>query len=250
MEPDRTAHVIWNDGSGVRYAVSQDGGASWNLLSRIHEQGGSSHLAIGPHGEIAVRITPSSASGSKFIPGVDLIAVSRDGGKTWQKHPGQASAIGVLTKTRERRAGRSRSPGMKTVLSTLFGAQKGLWLARSPDQSKTWTSWHIVDRDEVSYFPYLTARGHGELAATWFSGKDDNLQAHVATIRFGDRKAPPQVVEAQPFQTDTWWQNHRSTGGEYVPIIFLRAGGYDVVTTIQNFPEKRLRFEWWKFAER
>ena len=48
VTPDGTAHVIWNDGSGVGYAVSQDGGVSWNLRPRIHEQGGSSHLAIGP----------------------------------------------------------------------------------------------------------------------------------------------------------------------------------------------------------
>jgi hypothetical protein len=58
VAPDGTAHVIWNDGGGVRYAVGQDSGASWNLRPRINEQGGSSHLAIGPHGEIAVRITP------------------------------------------------------------------------------------------------------------------------------------------------------------------------------------------------
>ena len=76
--PDGTAHVIWNDGNGVRYEVSQDRGASWNERPRINAQGGSSHLAIGPHGEIAVRIIPPSASGNKFTPGVDLIAVSRN----------------------------------------------------------------------------------------------------------------------------------------------------------------------------
>ena len=81
VAPDRTAHVIWNDGSGVRYAISQDSGSSWNLRPRINDQGGSSHLAIGPHGEIAVRIAPLSASGGKFNAGVDLIAVSRDGGE-------------------------------------------------------------------------------------------------------------------------------------------------------------------------
>lgn len=88
---DGTAHVIWNDGKGVCHAVSRDGGNSWNALPRVHDQGGSSHLAIGPHGEVAVRITPSSASGNTFTPGVDLIAVSRDAGKTWRKYaaPGQ-----------------------------------------------------------------------------------------------------------------------------------------------------------------
>lgn len=193
--------MIWNDGSGVRYAVSQDSGASWNLRPRINEQGGSSHLAIGPHGEIAVRITPWSASGKKFNAGVDLIAVSRDGGKTWQAHP----AAGERDWSPDFDKGTPRwveplAWDADGALYSLWGSAKGLWLARSPDHGETWTSWHIVERDELSFFPYLIARGHGELAATWSSGKGDSLQAHVATIHVGDGKTPPQVTESQPFQ--------------------------------------------------
>ena len=256
VAPDRTVHVIWNDGSGVRYAVSQDDGASWNLRPRIHEQGGSSHLAIGPHGEIAVRVTPSSASGNKFTPGVDLIAVSRDGGKTWQKH----SAPGERDWSPDFKKGTPRwvepiAWDASGTLYYLWGTTKGLWLAQSLDQGETWKNWHIVERDEITYFPYLIARGRGELAASWSSGDGDTLMAHVATIHVGDGKAPPQVIESQPFQTDTWQDHptepvHRTTGGEYIPIIFLRAGGLGVVTTIQNDREKRLGFRWWKFVER
>jgi hypothetical protein len=67
VAPDGTAHVIWNDGSGVSHAVSQDGGVTWTERAKIHPQGGSSHLAVGPNGEIAVRVTPMSASGR--LPG-------------------------------------------------------------------------------------------------------------------------------------------------------------------------------------
>lgn len=258
VAPDGTAHVIWNDGSGIRYEVSQDKGASWKERPRINEQGGSSHLAIGPHGELAVRVIPPSASYNKFTPGVDLIAVSRDGGKTWQKHP----APGERDWNADSDKGTPRwvepiAWDEDGVLYYLWGSQKGLWLARSPDQGETWTTWHIVERDEVSYYPYLIARSHGELAATWSSGKDDTLQAHVATIHVGDGKAPPQVIESQPFQTDTWSHQahpgdpvHRDTAGEYIPVIFLRAGVLGVVTAIQNGPEKRLGFKWWKFVER
>ncbi len=62
VAPDGVAHAIWNDGSGVAYAVSRDRGLTWTEQPRIHDQGGSSHLAIGPAGEIAVRISPVSAS--------------------------------------------------------------------------------------------------------------------------------------------------------------------------------------------
>jgi len=260
VAPDRTAHVIWSEESGVRYAVSQDGGASWNLGSRIHEQGGSSHLAIGPHGEIGVRIIPASAGGSKFTPGVDLIVVSSDGGKTWQKHP----APGERDWSPDENKGTPRwveplAWDEDGALYSLWGSQKGLWLARSTDQTKTWTSWHIVDRDEVSYYPYLTARGHGELAATWFSGLRDEIRAHVAKIKVTDAETPPKVNEAQPFQAETWSYippGHEKdpvvhdTGGEYVPVTFLRDGSLGVVTPIQNQREKRFGFTWWKFAER
>ena len=43
---DETAHVIWNDGSGVNYATSPDRGVTWSHRPRIHGQGGSSHIAV------------------------------------------------------------------------------------------------------------------------------------------------------------------------------------------------------------
>ena len=85
VAPDGTAHVIWNDGAGVCHAVSRDGGLTWTERDRIHPQGGSSHLAVGPSGEVAVRVIPTSAAGMKIDEGIDLIAVSIDGGMTWQK---------------------------------------------------------------------------------------------------------------------------------------------------------------------
>ena len=255
--PDGAAHVIWNDGSGVRYAVSGDRGASWTERPRISEQGGSSHLAVGPHGELAVRVTPLSASGNIFTPGVDLIAVSRDGGKTWQKHRAPGTRDWSIDDDKETlRWVEPIAWDAGGSLYYLWGSQKGVWVARSLDLGETWTSWHIVERDELSYFPYLTARGPGELAATWTSGEDDDLRVHVATIRFRNEQAPPQVIEAQPFQTDIWSRPkhsgdppHRSTGGEYVPVTFLQTGNLGVVTTIQNLGEKRLGFKWWRFME-
>ena len=260
VTPDGTAHVIWNDGNGVRHAVSNDRGRSWKEYSRIHEQGGSSHLAVGPHGELAARVTPASASGNKFTPGVDLMAVSQDGGKTWQKHPapGQRDWDPDLDKGTPRWV-EPVAWDSKGALYYLWGTSKGLWLARSLDQGANWTNWHIIDKDELSYYPYLTARGDGELAATWSTGEGDALLAHVARINIGDGKALPQVVEAQPFQTETWSRAfelrpgespHRVTAGEYIPVIFLRAGGLGVVTTIQNPPQSRVGFRWWKFTRR
>ena len=40
VAPDGAAHVIWNDGAGVRHAVSRDGGRTWSAPARIHPAGG------------------------------------------------------------------------------------------------------------------------------------------------------------------------------------------------------------------
>jgi hypothetical protein len=231
-----------------------------------------------------VRVGISSRTGR-----VDLIAVSRDGGKTWQKHPAPGerdwNPDGDMATPRwvEQDEAKGTPRWVEPVawdadgaLYYLWGSQRGLWLARSPDQGETWTTWHIVERDEVSYYHYLAARGPRELAATWFSGKGDFLRAHVATIHVNDGKTPLRVIESRPFQIDAWARQRpgdpvsRDTAGEYIPVIFLRAGGLGIVTPIQSTvgieeflarqsagittsqskPEFRFGFSWWKFVER
>jgi hypothetical protein len=260
VAPDGVAHVIWNDGNGVRHAVSRDRGQNWSIEQRIHDQGGSSHLAVGPHGEVAVRIGPASASGNKFTAGVDLIAVSTDLGKSWVKRtaPGKRDWSDKEDEGTPRWVEPLAWDG-DGALYYFWGGPSGMWLARSADRGATWTQWPVVEGNEVCYFPYIVARGHGELAATWHSGLRDNIRAHVARIKVTDAKTAPEVIEAQSFQAEIWswiFPGHEKdpvvhgTGGEYVPVIFLRDGSLGVVTPIQNQRENRLGFSWWRLAER
>lgn len=259
VAPDGVAHVIWNDGNGVRHALSRDRGQNWSIEQRIDDQGGSSHLAVGPHGEVAVRIGPASASGNKFTGGVDLIAVSTDDGKSWVKRtaPGERdwSDKGEGTP----RWVEPLAWDGDGALYYFWGGPTGMWLARSGDRGATWTQWPVVQGKEVCYYPYIVARGHGELAATWHSGLGNDIRAHVARVNVTDAKTLPEVTEAESFQAEIWSYispGHekdpavRDTGGEYVPVTFLRDGSLGVVTTIQNQREKRLGFTWWRFAGR
>jgi hypothetical protein len=257
VAPDGTAHVIWNDGAGVCHAVSTDGGLTWTELDRIHPKGGSSHLAVGPNGEVAVRVTPTSASGDKYDEGIDLIAVSADGGTTWRKEPAPGD--------REWTPG-GYFPIMRWVEPLAWDARgalysfwtnlKGIWLARSVDQGASWTTWHLAESPEVAYFPYIVARGNGELAATWFSGWMASWKAHVARIEVGEEGAAPRFVEA-PFKPDSWRQNQKwpedpqtpDTAGEYLATAFLRRGGLVVVSPVKNGHEKRFGFSLWKVEE-
>jgi hypothetical protein len=258
VAPDGTAHVIWNDGHGVCHAVSQDGGLTWSEQARIHPQGGSSHLAVGPNGEVAVRVTPTSAAGMKYDEGVDLIAVSTDEGMTWRK----VAAPGY----REWNPDDFPVPRWVEPLAWDDGGAlysfwtnlKGIWLARSVDQGATWTTWRLRECPEVAYYPYLAARGRGELAATWFSGWTGTWQAHVAHIDVGEGGAPPRMVESRPFKPDSWQQNRiwpedpqtPDTAGEYLAVSFLRTGSLVVVSPIQNKRENRFGFSLWKTEER
>jgi hypothetical protein len=253
VAPDGTAHVVWNDGEGVSHAVSTDDGNTWTERSRIHAQGGSSHLAIGPKGEVAVRITPHSASGFKDHPDADFIAVSVDAGKTWQRHraPGQRTWTPMM---QLKNGGLPR--WVEPVAWDAAGALYSLWtdpagirLARSTDRGTTWQQWLIGEtKGATAFFPYLIANEAGQLAATWFTAQlpgNVNLRTHVARISIkGD--AQPQVAAAPPFRFDAVnGSGNPETAGEYVPVTFLRDGTLGIVTAIQNVKANRLGFSWW-----
>jgi len=253
VAPDGTAHVIWSEGSGVYYTRSRDMGATWSPAEKIHPDGGSSHLAVGPKGELAVRIIPLSAGGSKFTEGADSLLVSTDAGTTWQKRPlpGQriwAPADGTIPRWVE-----PLTWDAKGDLYLLWTQVTGVWLARSTDQGVSWTSWRVVEAegDTLSYYPYLTARGAAELAATWFSGAGKNLTWQVCKIQVGDRL---QITKSKQLSSDSWdaipdGAPVRSTAGEYLPVMFLRDGDIAVASPIQNEEMKRFGFSFWRFNE-
>jgi hypothetical protein len=252
--PDGTAHVIWNDGEGVCYAVSTDAGKTWTERPRIHPQGGSSHLAVGPKGEVAVRITPHSASGFKDHPDVELIAVSVDSGKTWQKHraPGQRkwTPMMELKGSALPRWVEPMAWDGDGALYYLWTDEAGVQLARSSDRGATFQQWLAVAvKGANAFFPYLIARRPGELAATWFSAKpgdDTSLRAQVARITAPGGTSMPQVAVSPPFAFDAVNASGvPQTGGEYIPVAFLRDGRLVLVTPIQNLKAKRLGFSLW-----
>lgn len=256
VAPDGTAHLIWNDGSGVNHAVSRDRGVSWPRSARIHNQGCSSHLATGPNGEVAVRITPLSASANKYDEGVDLIAVSSDGGATWQKHPAPGA--------REWTSMANFEPGMisrwveplawdvQGYLYSLWTDHTGVWLARSTDRAATWEQWRLAETTDLAHYPYLIARGRGELAATWFTGAAETLHWRVVQIDIRDGR--PRIRESLPLRSDSWEPPDRpgdppirDTAGEYLGLTFLRDGGLAVVSPIQDPMKWRFGFSWWRF---
>ena len=269
VAPDGTAHVIWNDGNGVSHATSRDRGQTWVEQSRVHPRGGSSHLAIGPSGEIAVRITPLSASANQFDPGLELIAVSTDGGMSWSKHPSPATPVWDPTFEWVRtNPGQDRDESKGPILIPrwveplawdgagslyhLWSEGQDMWLARSTDQGETWQRWTVAHDDGGLYYPYLVARAAGELAASWFSGRGETLTANVARIDLTS-ETEPTVRILESFQPDTWrtrgdGPQTRYTCGEYSPVIYLADGGLGVSTTISDAETQRFGFSWRRFA--
>ena len=261
VAPDGTAHAVWNDGKGVSHVVSTDRGQTWSEPRRIHGEGGSSHLAVGPHGELAVRITPFSKSGFVFNPAIDLIAVSEDRGDTWRKSPAPSQLKWVNWEEVDKDPNsieRWVEPLAWDTAGNLYHLwtdTSGVHLARSADRGRTWRSSRIVSTGPRPHYPYLTARGNGELAATWYTGTDSDLRAHIAQITVRDDSS--LVVMSEPFLVDAWKRQqpgdttrHRDTAGEYFQVVFLKSGELGAATAVQDIPAKRTGFTWWKFTSR
>jgi hypothetical protein len=269
VAPDGTAHVIWNDGQGVQHVASRDGGKTWSRPARIYDHAGSSHLAVGPHGELAVRLIPWSASHNFLKPSADLIAVSTDAGAHWKtwRAPGErqwgtwaaAAAHAIRSDGVEEFAGKDTAilrccsaydiPRWIEPLAwdgegrlySLWTDRTGVWLARSMSGGATWTSWRIVDCGAPCFFPYLIGRRDGELAATWHVGnainvagtvaKGEPLRWQAAVIKVGHGTSAPRVVKSQLIELETfnWGDGTHSSGVDRQP-----AGEYLPVTFLRQ----------------
>jgi len=253
VTPDGNAHVIWNDGHGVNHAVSHDRGSSWTRMGRVSDRGGSSHLAIGPKGEIAVRVGPGSASGNGCDKDADFVVVSVDGGATWHPHaaPGNPRPSGCLAENPP--IPRWVDPvawDSAGALYTLWTTETGVWLARSENQGATWATLRVAAAaPDTAFFPYLTARSPGILAATWFTFAGDSLHWRVARIDMRSGARSPRIAASAAMALESWAGNPPRTdpGGEYLPVALLADGSVAVVTPIQHEAVHRLGFAWWRF---
>lgn len=254
---DGTAHAIWNDTRGVLDTVSRDDGVTWSTPQTLYASGGSSSLAVGPHGEVAVRIIPAHAGGYQFTAGADCILVSTDGGRSWKKHtpPGDedwapTDVVGTIPRWVEPLAWDA-----KGALYALWTNVQGVWVAQSMDAGATWKKWRVADSDGLSYYPYLVAQGRGDLAATWFSGAGDALEWHAARIHIESHQSGPRIAEWSSPVTGSWTTSSETggpvpyTAGEYLPVALLRNGDLAVVSPIQNPKTKRLGFTYWEFRK-
>ncbi len=252
IAPDGTAHVIWNDGRGVHHRISRDRGVSWLTMPRISERGGSSHLAIGPGGQIAVRVAPISASGNRNDPGVDSLRVSTDGGTTWrsQAAPGHPVWSGTSLD-------RWVEPLAWTTDGHLFAAWtegSDVLIGRSTDLGATWQSWPLARGTSKAFYPFLTISATNTLAVTWHAGAADALRWHVAMLDAPTGTALGAVRVSGPMPLDAWtWPADkpdvapvRSSAGEYLAALFLQDGGLAVVTPVQSKAQDG--FSWWRFV--
>jgi len=250
VSPDNVAHAIWNDGKGVRHFVSTDSGKAWQEKARIHDQGGSSHLAVGADNRVAVRIGSVSASGQVFHEGVDLIAVSTDGGQSWQHHAPPGEVEWVLPG--EEGMFRWVDPlawGPDGSLYHLWSEGETVWLGWSRDFGASWDK-RVISREEgIAFYPYMTSNDAGDLAATWFVSQDQALSARVAAIH--PQGAELRIHIAEPFTplswVDTTDMRQQDTAGEYIPAIWLQNGDIGVASPIQDAHEGRYGFSWWIF---
>jgi hypothetical protein len=186
---------------------------------------------------------------------VDLVAISTDGGATWQKRsvPGHRDWVPGGTDGASPRWVEPVAWDSSGALFVLWTELNRVWLARSRDQGLRWETWKIAETDAVAYYPYLAARRSGELAATWFSGAGTELHWEACIVQLPDR-GDPQVTRSSLLTTESCGMSDailkapvRSAAGEYLAALILRDGNLAVVSPIQNQPEKRYGFSFWLF---
>lgn len=250
-----TAHVVWGDGEHVYHSTSSDQGASWAAPAPIHAGGGSSHMSVGPHGLIAVRITPIGAAGSVYHDHADVVAVSADGGMSWREHPAPGVREWLGEEGSIPRWVEPLAWDASGRLYLLWTQADGVHLGVSTDEAATWRSWVVEPTrdDDLPYYPYLIARGDGELAATWYLGAGLGVKWKAALIRVtGGRMAPPSVSDA--VSADAWvpssqatFPRVRTSAGEYTGLAWGPDGSIGVATPIQDGDGHRFGFAYHRF---
>lgn len=247
---DGTLHITWNDGNGVHHVTSLDEGTTWHRKSDISTKGGSSFLANGNHGQLAVRVAPLSASGAKLDEEADLIKLSLDNGETW-------SAIDIPGKRiwNQDMSGIPRwveplAWDKKDRLFMLWSEGTELKLGITSDNGNSWQEHVIAQGGDTLYFPYMSISEQGILC-TWTAGFNEKIKHHAAVLTLEDNDILTHTLEPQ--KLDVWsrfaiGEYERSTGGEYFPIIPLANGNFGMVTTIQNAKANREGFTWWELV--
>jgi len=258
VDGTNVAHVVWNDGERIYHSSSADHGVAWTAPTSIHAGGGSSHMAVGPQGQIAVRITPIGAAGSVFHDRSDVVAVSTDGGKSWRERavPGVRQWLGD-----EASVPRWVEPlawDASGRLYLLWTQADGVHLACSTDQAATWHSW-LVERpkdDDIPYYPNLIARGDGELAATWYVGAGVGVKWKAALIRVAKGRIASLTV-SDPVSADAWVPSSQETfpriqtsAGEYTGLAWGSNGSISAAVPIQDADGHRFGFAYYRFDQR
>lgn len=199
---------------------------------------------------------------------VNDVAVSVDGGETWTTHRAPDRHAWVSAERSPLVIDRWVEPlawDGRGQLFSFWGDSAGVWLARSADRGATWATRRVAECDAPPcYFPYLIARGDGDLAATWMSGTANGLRWHVARIstpHASEDAAGARVALSPPLELDAWLpapasasdttrppELQRDTGGEYVQVAFLADGALGLATPVQG--PVRTGFTWWQFVQR
>lgn len=247
---DGSIHIIWNDGKGIHHAVSNDEGETWQNRRDVSAKGGSSFLANGYEGQLAVRVAPLSASAFKMDEGVDLIKLSRDNGKSWSSVQMPGKRIWTQDLTGIPRWVEPLAWDKENRLYALWSEGRELKLGVTADNGDSWQEHTVVQSTDTLYFPYLKMSERGILC-TWVSGFGNDIRHHAAVISL--KEDGTKTFQLDPQKLDIWSrfsteQYQRSTGGEYFPIIELSNGNFGMITTIQNSKSNREGFTWWELV--
>lgn len=263
VAPDGTLYFITMvfdriklEGTSVNIAVSHDTGTSWTWTRLANTRFDDRPW---------VDVAPDGTAHAIWNDGAGVAhSMSTDQGRTWTEGRREWYPMKDTTVTPVKWGMPAQPRWVEPLAWDSAGALYSFWaegagltLARSIDQGATWTSWKVADAPATPYFPYLIARGRGQVAASWFTGTGDSLRANVAMIDVAPDSAAPRVTMAPAFRLESMGPVFAPTapqsadpGGEYLAITFLKGGALGVAAPVQNLAANRLGFSWRRYDAR
>jgi hypothetical protein len=222
---------------------------TWQRRSDISAKGGSSFLANGYNGQLAVRVVPKSAAGHRLDEGVDLIKLSLDNGDTWTDVELPGKRAWTWEYSRIPRWVEPLAWDKEGRLYALWSEEEELKLGISNDNGNTWHEHTVAQSPDLIYYPYMKMSEKGILC-TWVSGFDQDILHHAAVLNVKETGIKTYTMAQS--KLDIWRKRNeiyqRTTAGEYFPIIPLSNGNFGMVTAIRNPKANRMGFTWWELV--
>ena len=227
--------------TGIHAVFSRDHGATWSDPVVVVPHGAQiGHARILPDGTL---VQPygyneyDAEKGSWRSPSFVNVAVSTDGGQTWESHP-VAQAPEGFDNLWAVQADVDRSGAIHVAWSARVDDDiMATYVATSRDGGRTWTDPLALRAEGLNFLPWVAAYGNDTVAVGWYGGDatgepteaDEEWFAYVAESHDGGETFAVHRVSEEPVKTGPMCPRGAACDGDrelldYVSMVYDATG--------------------------